>query len=546
MRTTHHVLVSLAGALAFGAAGALYCAGSETSWEAAAPVAMVTGSTRAPIDVSAARAMLTTEAVLRRAALRPAAAAAIDRHSRPSSLDRLASLLTSQSSDSDTLSRAVAWLAPRVDVRAGPLPDMIDMVARMPAASDAAAVSTAVAEAFVAELNDTALSARRRGAEQRSQRIDRAARALDDARDRAQALRATDPAPVASLAMMTTPALGADSSVDRLKREANDAATRLADAARVYGPRHPEMIRLGNEAQKAKTALDAVTRLAKTKIPAPRADASVAEGGPDPRALEIAAAEDEAARAQSAYDLEMSRNETERREARVLKPASAPATHSGPSGALVVAASSLAGFLLFGAGPGLAAVRPLRRRSAEDRAIARLRGNVFSPEQGRRALAGLGIGEEGSARRIAVAADSDTLARTGARALAMAALAAGWRPLLVSDARDARNDGRQRVANIDGRLFRIRALHTRYGSLDIASPAQAGAGEAHMLDIDRSHDLVIAPVDCSLREARPRRRIDAALRIAAATSDESAARICAALSLDDARFAGTVLVARQH
>ena len=76
MRPQQRIIVSLAGALGFAAAAAIWCALTERTFEAAAPVAIIASDAAAAqaIDIDAARLLLATEPVLRRAALRPAAA----------------------------------------------------------------------------------------------------------------------------------------------------------------------------------------------------------------------------------------------------------------------------------------------------------------------------------------------------------------------------------------------------------------------------------------------------------------------------------------
>ena len=388
------IYLSLAGALVFAGAAVAFDALCERNYEAAAPVSFHSGAPNKSVDIQAARMLLAAEPVLRRAALRPEAAAAIERRTRPGRLDNLLSLVAPAASHTDTIGRAVGMLAERVDVRAGAWPDMIEIVARMPASEEAAAVATAMAEAFVADINETWLAARRRDTEQRAVALDRATRRLDDAKERLQALRASDPVPVASIP--AGPAVARDKGLDRLKAEAVAAAANLAEASRIYGPRHPQLLARQNESRRAQAAFALAAGLS------PNENAATAiVGGPDPRATEIAAAEDRVAEAQGAYDLETSRREAERREARVLKPAPVPARASGGIGGAGVAIAGALGFLVFFGAPVLArSVRP--RAQVRDRALGRLRsGAIVDP---RRTIAMLDMAASESARRILVVA----------------------------------------------------------------------------------------------------------------------------------------------
>lgn len=484
MGPIRHLFAGFAGALVCGAAGALVWTQVEPSWEASASLVVTSGAAgKVDIDPAAARALLTTEPVLRRAALNPEAAAAVERHARPSRLDRLLAL-TAAPSGADTMSRAVGFLAGRADVRPGAWPDTIEIVARMPVARDAAATATALAEAFAADVNETWAAARRRDGVQRAGRLERAARRLEDARDRLAALRAADPAPVGAIAPLASQNGATPLPLERARRQAAEAQARLAEAVRIYGPRHPELIARETEARQARDALD---RVAPPQIATTRADpAPIATGGPDSRATDLVAAEDEAARAQIAHDLEAARADADRREARVIRRAAASVRPDGPSLGVTAFYAALGGFLLAGAAPALAG-RPRRRR--RDRATAvspRVQIDVGD------ALALLALHESDGARMVTVVARTADLAETGAKALSRAALDEGWRPLLLVAGRASpAPDLPLRFARLGSGTLAIRAEATPAGPLDIATTAPRSPAGARTPDAQAVYDLVV-------------------------------------------------------
>lgn len=484
-----HLFAGLAGALVCGAAGPLAWTLVEPSWEASATLVVSSGAAgKATIDLAAARALLATEPVLRRAALRPEAAAAIERHARPSRLDRFLALAAGPSG-TDTMSRAVAYLAERADARPGAWPDTIEIVARMPAARDAAATATALAEAFAADVAETWAAARRRDSDQRAGRLDRAQRRFDDARERLAALRAADPAPVGVIAADASRNETTPVAQDRLRRHALEAEARLAEAVRIYGPRHPQLIARQNEAQRALAALD---RSASPRTVTERAElASAAAGGPDPRAADLAVAEDEAARAQTAYDLEAARENTDRREARVIKPAATPARAAGPSPGAVAFYSALSGLLLAGAAPALAG-RGGRRAPGRARYSANGRRRRIPLAQAGELLPRLEIERGDEARTVAVTAATADLAAAGAKAIALAALEAGWRPLLVvPEAVRPDRKPHRRLARLDDMLLELRTEPTKSGALDVARMCTGARPDQRSIDAHRAYDIVL-------------------------------------------------------
>lgn len=527
------IYLSLAGALAFAGAAASWDALCERSYEAAAPVSFHSAAPNKSIDIQAARMLLVAEPVLRRAALRPEAAAAIERRTRRGRLESLLSLVAPAASHTDTIGRAVALLAERVDVRAGAWPDMIEIVARMPAAEEAAAVATAMAEAFVADINETWLATRRRDTEQRAMALDRATRRLDEAKERLQALRASDPAPVASLP--ATSSVAGDKRLDRLKAEAVAAAENLADASRIYGPRHPQLLARQNESRRAQAAF----ALAASR-PSTANAATAIVGGPDPRATEIAAAEDRVAEAQGGYDLETSRREAERREARVLKPAPIPARASGGIGGAGAAIAGVLGFLVFLGAPVLArSVRP--RPQVRDRSLGRLRGGAIVDP--RRTIALLDIAASETARRILVVAPSRARAEESASAIARALLAEGWRPLLLVD-RSGSAHATKKTASIDGKLYSIRTSDTDSGPLDVACLATQETRGVATAEADAVYDAIIgfAAAKDIAGAGRSTIEFDCLVSVARALSDARASRLTQACGGVVNSFAGTILV----
>ncbi|MFO1115615.1 MAG: hypothetical protein U1E28_08030 [Beijerinckiaceae bacterium] len=533
MRRIH---LGLAGALLFAGGAASWDAFSERNCEAAAAVALHAGSARERVDLASARTLLTTEAVLRRAALRAEAAAVIERRTRPGRLDALLSLVAPASYRTDTIGRAVTFLAERVDVRAGAWPEMIEIVARMPSGDEAAAVATAAAEAFAADVNDTWLAARRRDAEQRATALDRATHRLEEAKERVQALRASDPLPVASIAPAQAAVAGrglAGKDLERLRRDAVAAAAGLEDAARTYGPRHPQLLARQNEARRARLAFESAAR-----APAPEADPPATVGGPDPRAADIAAAEQRLAEAQGSFDLETSRRDVERREARVLKPAAAPARPSGGLGGATIALAGAFGFLAFFGAPSIApALRS--HASIHDRALGRLRNGVLV--DGRRAIEKLDVAAEDSARRILVAAPNRKAAGEAAAALSGAAILQGWRPLLVElEARAVESGSATRVLRIDGEMFFVRRGKTAAGPIDVAVAAPQAAAAHASRDASTTYDCIVAFVATADLEKLPF-ECDCLVALARSVSNARATRLMRACGGNVRQFAGTLL-----
>ncbi len=530
-RAAFHFVAGLGGALVFGAPTALYC-GQTPPFVAAAPVVIRSAAKpAATIDLDSVRLLLATEPVLRRAALQPEAAAFVERNARPSWFERLIMLGASRPGDLDTLARAVAMLGPRVGAQPGPWPDTVEITAAMASGPEAAAVATAVAEAFVEEIRETSLADRKRGLDQRARRLAAAQQHLDKARDRAQALRIADPLPTASTASPT--AAIATGTPESLRRAAAEAESRLAEAIRVYGPRHPALIERQAETRRARMALAAARNVARTPAP------TNPEGGPDPRAAELAAAEQDATRAETAYQMELSRNETGGREARVLKPAPVPATPRGSAGGALVAGAALAGFLLIGS---VSAARP-RAPFARDKRLGVLRGGRLDADSAQTVLDAIGIADGRDARVAILMADDPALARSAAAAVAVAALAAGWRPLLVEDppgpAPAARAQPRMLVFR--GAVYLAHSRQTEYGPLDIAAAARRPAEKDGIIDAALAYDLLIfvgrsaGDGDCAAR----------AIRIGIELSDAAATGALARLSIDPAHFAGTILTSRQ-
>ncbi len=530
------ITLGLVGALAFSGVAAAWDAFCERNFDAAAPVALHAANARERVDIAAARALLTTESVLRRAALRPEAAAAIDRRTRPGRLDSLLSLVGPAPSRTDTMGRAVAYLADRVDVRSGAWPEMIEIVVRMPAAAEAAAVATAVAEAFAADVNDTWLAARRRDAEQRAAALERSTRRLDEAKDRLQALRASDPAPVATLAPGL--AVGTGKALDRLKGDAVAAAVDLEAASRVYGPRHPQLLARQSEARRARMALEAAATGRVTRGRTAEIDAPPVVGGPDPRAADIALAEQRVAEAQGAYDVETSRREAERREARVLKPASPPARPAGGLGGAMIALAGAFGFIAFFGAPAVTqGMRPHMR--IRDRAIGRLRDGAIV--DGRHTIKRLGIADADSARRILVTARTGSAAGEAAAALARTAILEGWRPLLVQLTRNTEADAAMlRAVRIGDEKFGVRTGSTVAGPLDMAMPAARLSKLHASCDAATAYDCIVAfAAESDL--GKTTLAFDCLVAVGRALSDARATRLMKVCRDNVSRYAGASL-----
>jgi len=478
-----------------GAAGALACCLATTAWRLTAPppfvasaIISVESDTDIPsaFDLPALRALAMSDAALRKAALAPEAAAAIAREARPGPLDSFLSLFNTRPGATDTLGRAADLLAARVELEQGATARSARVRVRMDDAASAAEAANAVARAIVASHNEAVAKIDRRRDRSRRDRLARAERRRDAARERFASLRAIDPAPTASIATAARPE--ADPSAQALagaQRAATTAEMRRVEAARVYGPRHPEMIQIETNARRAAAALQtARARLATApgvrRLPP-------AEGGPDPRAGELADAQEEVARAEAAYQQEAARFATPTQEARLVEPAQPPAGGDRTPTPYVAGAAALLGFLLFGAAPGAAA--SMRRASAPsfDRPHAVLRRGALDPESARPLVEALDIAASTGARRVFVTGDSEHAAAKGARALAEAALTQGWRPLLVGMTPER---GAPCGALVLGRrIFAAAAVETRAGELVVARPSVAGRSSPR--DADLAFDLVL-------------------------------------------------------
>ena len=201
MRGRFHALAGAAGALACGLAAAVWCAAAPPPFGATAIVSVdAAADIPAAYDVSALRALATSDAVLRQAALDPQAAAAVAREAQPTLPDRLLSLLSARPNQADTLSRATDLLAQRIEVERGALARSARIHVHMQGAAGAAAVANAVANAIVAAHNNATAKIDRRLDQTRGERLARAEHRRDIARARLAALRANDFAPTGSIA----------------------------------------------------------------------------------------------------------------------------------------------------------------------------------------------------------------------------------------------------------------------------------------------------------------------------------------------------------
>lgn len=483
MQRRFHALAGAAGAVICGLAATLWCAFAPPPFAAGALVAIQGDeSLPAAYDTAALRALAASDAVLRKAALAPEAASAIARAARPGALAPLLGLLAGPSGHADTLSRAADLLAARISVEPVAARHGARIVLHMEDAEAAALVANAVAQAVVDTHNEASARIDRRLDQSRSQRLARAERRREAARARLAAVEASDPAPTAVIApSRASPSSPAALALAEAQRAAAAAETRRAEAARIYGPRHPEMIQIETEARRAAAALKAAqVKAAAAPAPTPH---PLAEGGPDPRGPAIAEAQDELALAEAAYEKEAVRFAAPEREAQVLEPAIPPRDRQSTPAPATVAASALLGFLLFGAAPLLGA-GPARL----DRPHARLRRGALDPVGARRLLGALDIGASAGARRICVAGESAGSARQGARALALAAMEAGWRPLAIGEAGEAHGGALGGTVRLAGRIFATHSIETPSGEWAVACPAP---GRRATQEIDLAFDLVI-------------------------------------------------------
>ncbi|HMN72980.1 MAG TPA: hypothetical protein PKA55_14040 [Rhodoblastus sp.] len=486
MHRRFHVLAGAAGALICGLAAAGWRLAGPPPFAASALVAVAPDvAIPAAYDLAALRALATNDAVLRQAALAPEAAAAIAREARPEPFDALLGLLSSRASQTDTLSRAADLLAARLTVEAGDGPRSLRVKLRMEEAVSAAQAANAVAQAIVAAHNAASAKLDRRLDQTRRDRIACAERRREAARDRLASLRAIDMTPTASIAAGTPPDAAAQ-ALSEARRAATDAETRRAGAARIYGPRHPEMIRLETQARRAAAALQAARARAAAAPPAP--SRPVAEGGPDPRIAELAAAQADVDRAEAAYDREAAQAGAPNREARLTEAARPPDASDRASTPLTVAAAAVLGFLAFGAAPGLGGQASRTGRARPDRPHAVLRRGNLDPADARQIVEAMDIAASAGARRILVTGESRRLKQDGAHALAIAAAQAGWRPLLIDTSTQA-TERAQAAVRFDGRTFATSTTGALAEALVVARPAPAPRAPA--VDVDRAFDLAL-------------------------------------------------------
>lgn len=482
MQRRFHALAGATGALICGLAAMLWCAFAPPPFSAGAIVAMESDEgAPAALDAAALRALAASDAVLRKAALSPEAASAIARAARPGALAPLVGLLAGPSGNADTLSRAADLLAARTSVETAAAGRGVRIVLRMEDAEAAAHVANAVARAVVDTHNEASARIDRRLDQSRSQRLARAERRREAARARLAAVQAADPAPTAVIASSRVPpASPAALALAEAQRAAANAETRRVEAARIYGPRHPEMIQIETDARRAAAAL----RAAHVKAAAPAAPPRpLAEGGPDPRGPAIAQAQGELASAEAAYEKEALRFAAPEREARVLEPAAPPRERQSMPAPMTIAASALLGFLLFGGAPVLGP-GPARL----DRPHARLRSGALDPEGARRLLEALDIGASAQARRVCIAADDQFGIDQGLRAVARAAMEAGWRPLAIDAAGGPEQGVPDQTVRLAGRIFATRSIATSCGEGAVGRPAR---GSRAAREVDLAFDLVI-------------------------------------------------------
>jgi len=526
MRRRFHALAGVAGALACGLAALAWRAAAPPPFVAHAVVGVAAeADSPAASDLAALRALATSDVVLRKAALAPETAAAVARAARPGPAGAFLDLVRAPADGADTLGRAADLLAARVSIEPGAAPHSARVVARMEESETAAGVANAVAAAIVAAHNEAAAKIERRLDRPRRERLARAESRRDAARERLASLRAVDPTPTASIAAAARlPTDAAALALTDAQRAALAAEARRAEAARIYGPRHPEMIRLETESRRATATLQAASaRMANAK--APRATVTQAsdppkrapaEGGPDPRGADLADAQDEVDRAEAAYEREAVRFAAPARAARVMEPAQPPARSGQTPAGLAIAAAAVCGFLLFGAAPGIGAHARRRARTTRDRPDAVMRRGRFDGASARRLVAAMDIAASAGARRICVRGENAGLVREAARALGAAALAEGWLPLTIGADEGERPTG---MARFEGRAFATSATPTRAGELLVAVPTGRRSGAAP--DADIAFDLVI------FGEETEAARIDVAIWIGAAAPDDPAASAAA-------------------
>ena len=520
MRARFHGLAGAAGALACGLAAVAWCAAAPPRHAASAIVAVeADAAIPASYDEAALRALASSDAVLRKASLAPQAAAAIAREARPGAADAFLALLSAQIHQTDTMSRAADLLAHRIETEPGPSRNSLRIVVRMDADDAATAAANAVAQAVVEAHNEASARVDRRIDQSRREKLARAERRREAARQRIADLRAIDSAPTASIAAVRSEPDATARALAEASRAAAAAETCRAEAARMYGPRHPEMIQAETEAKRAAAALQAA-RTKAAAAPAPRRQA-VAEGGPDPRLAELADAQDEAELAEAAYEKEAARYAAPNREARVIEPAKIVDSGARAPASLTIALSALLGFGLFGAAPALGA-QPSRntQRALPDRPHAALRRGALDSAGARRVIGALDIAASDDARRVLVCGESPDAVRLGLRALGVAALAQGWQPLVV-DAHRTPGVSRRTIA-FEGAAYALAHIETRSGELSLACPC--APPRSRQDDAAIAFDLVIFGADT------PHDRIDIAVWVGAAPPD---ARGSAALATPD-------------
>lgn len=483
MRRRFHALAGAAGALACGLAAAAWRLAAPPPFAATALVRVeADASMRDGYDLAALRALAASDAVLRRAALAPEAAAAIAREARPGHFDAFLALLSAHPNQTDTLGRAADLLAARVTVEPGTPSRLTRIVARMGESEAAAAAANAVAEAIVAAHNEAVAKIDRRLDQPRHEKLAQAERRREAARERPASLRAIDTAPVASIAPVAKTAPDpAEVALADAQRAALAAESRRAGAARIFGPRHPQMIQIETDVRRTTAELKAARARVAAARHAPRR--APAEGGPDPRLADLAQAQDEAERAEALYEKEAARFATPSHAAHIVEPARAPAGSERAPASVVIGVCALAGFFLFGAMP-----RPGARL---DRPHAVLRRGALDRAGARRLVDATDVAASDGARRIFVDGDDARIVRDGAYALGVAALAEGWKPLVI-DATNSRVDTDDAVT-FDGAALVIAPIATRAGELVVGRPT--GRRHAPAPDVDLVFDLVVFGAD---------------------------------------------------
>ena len=486
MQRRFHVLAGIAGALTCGLAALGWRLVEPPPYAASALIAVEPDAAIAPAsDIATLRALAASDAVLRQAALAPEAAASIAREARPEPFESVLGLLSPRANRTDTLTRAADMLAARIGVEAGEEPRSLRVTLRMEESASAAQAANAVALAIVAAHNAATSRLDRRLDRARSDAIARAERRREAARERIAALQAVDATPTASIAG-NAPADAAAQALAEAERAAVATQARRAEAARIYGPRHPEMIQAETQARRATADLQ-TARMRAAKAPAaPRRPR--AEGGPDPRAAELAAAQAEVDRADAEYDRQAAQAAAPNREARIVAAAAPPRSADRASTPLTVAASALLGFLLFGAAPRIGGRASRTRPRRFDRPHAILRRGALDAASARLVVETLDIAASAHARRILVMGETRRLQQDCAHALAAAAAQQGWRPLLIDAA--AQGDSHAlKTFSLNGQTYRTRTIGAGADALTIAHPAPPQAVTPP--DADRAFDLVL-------------------------------------------------------